>query len=120
MKISADFEGRDDEYDDETIRYYESLSSDDGYFYEVYVLIDGVTAAIIITDDGVSVDFKDSGESIHTNIVPKFLFGEQHSLTFAKIARIITILESTGTEGRKFSVLEMNSLYEQWKDKHGG
>ena len=44
MKITPDYQGRNDGYDNNTVRFYESID-DDGYFYECYVLIDSKPVA---------------------------------------------------------------------------
>lgn len=113
MKITPDYKGRNDGYDNHTVRFYESLD-DDSYFYELYVLIDGKKAAIIITDDGVSVDMI-TGESIHTNIVPERLYGKRKSLQWKHLSKILELVEGSEAEGRVFSKQEMEALYEQWK-----
>jgi hypothetical protein len=121
-KITPDFEGRDDEYDDDTIRYWES-HEDGEYYYELYVLVDGRVARIVVTNFGVSVDFKDEegqpSESIHTNIVPNRLFGETEKLSWNQLLKIVSILESIGIEGTKYSKKEMDEMYEKWKKLTG-
>jgi len=118
MKIKPHIEGREDDgYDNETIRYYESLD-DKGYFYELYVLIDGNYSAIIITEGGVSVEFREgpkSGASIHTNIIPENLFPNSKSLEWDQLCKIIKILEVSDLEGRFFSKKHMDDLFEEWK-----
>lgn len=47
MKITPDYNGRNDLYDKDTVRYYESLDND-GYFYEMYVMVDGVKSKIVL------------------------------------------------------------------------
>jgi hypothetical protein len=114
MLIKPDCEGRDDGYDNETFRYYENLS-EDGYFYEVYILVGEKKAAVVVTEDGVSVDFLESGKTIHTNIVPKAVFSGHERLTWRQIAHILVVLSNTELEGRSYSKEEMDSLYEVWK-----
>jgi len=114
MKFEVDYVGRNDGYDDETFRFYESVDAD-GYFYEVYVLIDKEKAAIAITDNGVSVDFM-SGSSIHTNIVPNKMFQGQKFLSWNQIAKILTVLENTDLEGVTYSKEQMESSFQEWKE----
>jgi len=104
---------KDDGYDDKTIRYYEEID-EDGYFYELYVLLDGVKAAIIILDEGVSVDFY-SGECNCTNIVPNRLFPNCKSLVWDQLYQIVKTLAKTGIEGRAYSKDEMEASYQKWK-----
>lgn len=106
-KISLDF-------DENTIGFYENID-DEGYFYELYVLIDDKKAAIIITDDGISIDFVD-GSCIHTNIVPNRLFPNMKSLPWKCLRKIIKILEDTGMEGKHYSAKEEEELYQKWVD----
>ncbi len=123
MKITPDYKGRDDEWtggseDKYTVRYYESIDSE-GYFYELYVNVDGIKSAIIITDDGVSIDYRAGsccGSSVHTNLVPRRLFGEKKELTWPYLKRIIRILESTDGEGRFYTKEEMRAQYQEWLD----
>jgi hypothetical protein len=112
MKITPDYKGRDDEYDDNTVRYYESINKK-GYFYELYVMIDDVKAKIIITNGGVSIDFVD-GRCVHTNIIPERLFKE-NELTWPKLRKIIRIIENTEAEGMVYSQEEMREKYILWK-----
>lgn len=122
MKIRPDYEGRNDEWtggpDDKlTVRYYEKVY-EDGYFYELYVMIDGVKSAIIITEGGVSIEWRSGPNcdaTIHTNIVPKQLFEGLERLTWPHLLKIIKIVESTGGEGLSYSREEMKELYERWK-----
>ena len=113
MKITPDFEGRNDDYDEKTIRYWDG-TDEEGYFYELYVLIDSKPAAIIVTDDGVSVDFA-SGECSHTNIIPKRLYGDQALLVWDQLFKIVQILEKTDIEGRLYSKKKQDNLYNLWK-----
>lgn len=113
MKITPDYKGRNDEYDNNTVRFYESID-DNSYFYELYVLIDGKKAAVIVTNSGVSVDYL-TGESVHTNIVPERLYGKRKSLKWKHLSKILEIIESTNGEGKIFSKQDMNALYEKWK-----
>lgn len=58
-------------------------------------MIDGRKAVIIITECGVSVDFRcgpKAGGSIHTNIVPK-------SLSWDQLIHILGVIEKTDIEG---------------------
>lgn len=122
MKIKADHEGRDDEYSKgphhkNTVRYWESID-EDGYFYELYVMIDGVKSAIIVTDDGVHIDWRagrNCGGTVHTNIVPRRLFGERKELDWSRLARILKILESTGGEGKSYTPKEMQEEFAEWQ-----
>ncbi len=119
MKIGVDLECYDGEnsegYDDDTIRFWESIG-DDGYFYELYVLIDGVRGAIHITDCGVDVNFR-SGGGFWTNIEPELIFGKCKSLTWEQIFFIIFILEKKSDQVivENYSKDEEKQLY-----KHSG
>ncbi len=103
----------DDDYDKNTVRYYTEID-DDGYFYECYVLVDGKKAAIVITDNGVNIDF-DSGECLGTNITPERLFPNDKSLSWKQIRKIIRILEKIDGEGKLHSKEYMDAKYEEWK-----
>lgn len=102
-----------DGYDEDTILYHEKVY-ENWYFYELYVLIDDKSAAIVITDNGVSVDFK-SGECTRTNITPKKLFPDSKSLSWKQISKILKVLKNTGIEGKLYSKDEMDALYQEWK-----
>lgn len=115
MKITPDHNNRDDSYDEKTVRYYESIDKE-GYFYEMYVLVDGKKAAVIVTDEGVSVDFT-SGVCVHTNIVPNRLFPGKKMLEWSKLHKILKILESTEMEGKVFSAKQMKDRYKKWKNE---
>ena len=104
---------RDDEYDNDTIRWYEE-NNKHGYFHELYVLIDDVKAAIVITNYGVSVNYL-TRESIHTNIIPERLFEGKKKLSWREVAKIVDILEKTGIEGKFYSKEEMESEYKLFK-----
>jgi hypothetical protein len=127
MKIRPDYKGRKDEWtgtpdDRTTVRYYESID-EEGYFYELYVMIDGVKSAIIITNDGVSIDFRGGpnvGGTIHTNIVPRRLFEGEKELTWDKLEKIIRIIEVTDGEGRSYTAAEMEGQYQQYLRETGG
>jgi len=106
----------DDEYDDETYRYWESPDRNEGYFYEIYILADGEEARVVITDYGVSVDFRVSGKSIHTNIVPNRLHPGVERLNWGHLERILRIVRDTDLEGKTFSKQEMDDQYQEWKD----
>lgn len=118
MKIMPDFEGRIDEYDDETIRYYEKID-EDGYFYELYVLVDGDKAAIHITDNGVSIEFL-WGDTIFTDITPNKIFPEAKELDWDKhIAYILWILKKEKMKTSRTSAEEMKELYYRWQRETG-
>lgn len=117
MKITPDYEGRNDGYDKKTVRYFGKASSK-GYFYELYVLVDGVKSAIIIDNYGVSVDFI-TGESIHTNIIPHKLFPGRQSLTWKHLRQIVNVLEGTSCEGKVYSRQQMETFYKEWKQRYG-
>ena len=112
MKILPDYKGRNDEFDENTIRYWEEID-EDGYFYELYILADGEQAAVIIMDNGVHLDYR-AGNSIHTNIVPGRLFPNQKELKWSQIAKILSLLEKTDAEGMGFSKTEMDRFYKKW------
>ncbi len=114
MIIKPDFEGRNDGYDDDTIRYYESID-DDGYFYECYVLVNDKKSRIVITDEGVSIDFKESGETLCTDIVPKDLFPDHTSLNWNQICKILIILKNERCISEMKSKKFMDDNYEEWK-----
>jgi hypothetical protein len=82
----------------------------------LYVIINDQKAAIIVTDDGVSVDFLVSEQTIHTNIVPKRIFGEREDLNWKRLRYIIHLLENTNLEGRLYSRAEMKKSFQTWKD----
>ncbi len=122
-KITADWQDRDDEYtgtpDDKiTVRYY-SKEDDDEYFYEMYVRVNGDQAAVVVTPHGVSVDFRESGETIHTNLVPMRMFPEHATLEWDQLNQILIVLRKTGIEGRVFSREEMEERFERWKKEEG-
>ena len=112
----GDYNKRVDEFDDDTVRFYESVKPD-GYFYELYVLVDGLKSRIIVTKDGVSVDFKESGETIHTNINPNRVFKNKVRLDWDDLLKIINFLEVTEIEGKKYSKKEMDDSYREYLEK---
>lgn len=88
---------------------------EEGYFYEIYVCLDGNEAEIIVTNEGVSIEFRNSKLGfITTNIKPNRLFPKLKKLEWKHLNRIITILESTGFEGRSYSEKESEELYRQF------
>jgi len=124
-KITADFEDRNDGYDDETVRYYEEIS-DRGYFYEVYVLIEGDKAKINITEEGVSVDFWDeeiqgANGSMMFKLTPNKLFPDRKFLEWENIEKIIKyvaiILDADNLNeiATYFTADEMDNFYKEWK-----
>ncbi len=113
MRITPDHKDRNDGYDKNTVRFYESLDKD-GYFYELYVLIDDRKARIIVVNEGVWVDFLE-GDSIHTNITPDRLFQNKKLLFWEQLLHIIKILEKTALEGKSYTANEMTELYEKWQ-----
>lgn len=129
-RITADWQDRDDEYTDTpdnetTVRYYANEEDADGYFYEMYVRVNGDQAAIIVTPNGVSIDFRESGESIHTNLVPTRMFPEHATLEWDQLNQILMVLRRTGIDGR-FDQERWNSddkrywtrwLRREWKEE---
>jgi hypothetical protein len=115
MRITPDYKGRDDEYDDDTVRYYEEVR-ENNYFYELYVMIDGIKSKIVVTKHGVIINSID-GSSIHTNIVPESLF-KANSLTWPNLLKIICIIEDIGAEGKRLSSKEMRNNYSNWKKEN--
>jgi hypothetical protein len=105
----------DSKYDD-TIRYWQTIDNY-GYYYELYVIVGNKKASIIITNDGVSIEFLRNKDSIHTNIVPCRLFPNQKELKWDNLIQIIKILEATGCEGKTYSAEEMNEFFEKFKDQ---
>jgi len=123
-RITADWQDRDDEYTDTpdnetTVRYYANEEDADGYFYEMYVRVNGDQAAIIVTPNGVSIDFRESGESIHTNLVPTRMFPEHATLEWNQLNQILMVLRRTGIEGRIYSREEMEERFRRWKEETG-
>lgn len=100
---------------DNIIRYYEELH-DDYYFYELYVVIDGIKSAIIVTKYGVSVDNLIIDSTIHTNIDPSKLYPEKKELSWNELNRIVILLQRTSCEGKSYSASEMRSAYNKWKN----
>lgn len=88
--------------------YSEELD-EEGYFYRISVVWRKRDGELIIAPDGVSLSF-DDGDSIHSNIIPRGLFGEVLKLTEEQLEKIILAL----VEGRPFSKKEMDDLYEYW------
>jgi len=104
--------------DDETFTYYEDVD-DQGYYYEIYAVVDGKRAAIVVWEASVHVDFV-TGENIATNITPGSLFPERTSLNWKHLARILVILATTGCEGKYKSREEMDKVFHQWLDSDEG
>jgi len=119
MEIKVDYEGRDDEhthagFHETTIRYWTNLS-DEGYYYELYVIAEGQVARIVITDRGVSIDFKDSHETISTDLDPEAIFGPQTELEWDKhLSYIVHLLQKDKFVGKRQSKEDMNELYERF------
>src|ERR1022692_743204 len=113
-KLTVDYKDKNDDYDKDTVRYYTKLY-EDGYFYELYMLYNGKKVAIIVTECGVSVDFRKSGKSIHTNIRPDKLFPGKSKLEWDDLHDIIDILEATDLEGKESSAKEMKKLHKELK-----
>lgn len=96
MNITPDYKNRNDEFDDDIIRYYENID-DNGYFYELYVIADGIKSAIVVTDYGVSIEFRSGekeGSVMNTEIVPKRLFPDKKKLSWNDLEQIIKIIEN--------------------------
>lgn len=108
MKITPDFEGRNDEYDDDTVRYYEEVN-DDGYFYELYVLIDGKKASISVTNSSITVYPTWAGE-VPTNMVPSQMFPDLKKLEWKHLRAVLRLLEISS-----MSLEEQDVLYQEWK-----
>ncbi len=111
----------DDDYDDQTIRYWEQ-HDEAGYFYELYVVIrsrhnkeiDRKRANIVITNEGVSLDIDTDPRTImHTNIVPQDLFPGKKRLEWDDMYAMVKILENTDLEGVSHNAKE---LYQKWVD----
>jgi len=108
MIIKPDPEGSNEP---NTFRYYEELTNE-GYYYEVYILADDEKACVFVTDDGVSVEFL-SGKVISTNITPQRLFPKHKSLEWdGELERIIKTLRDTDMEGQTFSPEEIQELHD--------
>ena len=111
MKITSNNENK--------LRYCAEIYNDD-YFYKVYVTINEIKAAIVITTDGVSVDILE-GESknsvIHTNIVPQKLFPQCKELNRNQLEKIVKIVENTGCEGKLYSPKDIKFTYNKWKNE---
>ena len=113
MEITADFKNRNDGLDDDVIRYFKN-ETDDSYFYELYVLIDGRKASVTVLSGGVSVDYQDAAcETIHTNINPGKIYPNHKKLTWDEIDSLIEILQNTGCEGKVYYRDEMEAMYQQ-------
>lgn len=110
-----------DEYDDNTIRYWEK-HNEEGYFYELYVVIhsrydkdiDKKRTNIVITPEGVSLDIDTDPKTIrHTNITPNTLFPNKKTLTWDDIMYMVEILENTDLEGVSYNAKE---LFQHWQN----
>lgn len=108
MKITSDNE------DSHVFDWNEDLSHEDDYFYELYVLIEGKEANIIITSYGVSIEFPN--KYITTNITPRKLFPNKDRLDWNDLSKIVWILEDTDLEGKSYSSQEMNDFLQYYKD----
>ena len=69
-------------------------------------------AIIMITDDGVSLEYTRSGEHVHTNLIPSKIFPNKKELNWNNIMRIVQTLEDINCEGKVFSAEEMKKFYE--------
>jgi hypothetical protein len=117
MKITPDYKDRNDGLDNDTVRYYESVD-EEGYFYELYVLLNGVKGAIIVTDAGVSVEYREGelgGCVIRTDIIPEDIFGDRKDLNWNRLNYILHLVENNKTNGWVLVSEEMDDLYEYWK-----
>lgn len=113
MEITADFKGFNDGLDDDVIRYWKN-ETEDGYIYELYVLIDSRKASITVLSGGISVDYQDAAcETVHTNIVPGKIYQDRSKLTWDELDSLIEILQNTGCEGKIYYRDEMEALYQQ-------
>lgn len=102
---------RSDSKFDDVIRYWQTVDNI-GYYYELYVLAGTKKAVIMITNDGVSVEYITSGDNIHTNLIPKRMFPNQKELSWSDITRIVKTLEAINCEGKVFSAEEMKKFFE--------
>ena len=117
MKIEADWEGRDDEWSNTpdhkiTVRFWEDPNKKNGYYYELYVMVDNRKAIIFITPDGVSIDFKDDGSCIFYALIPSEIFPELETLKWKHLHAIIKLLKQAKFE--KCSKDQMSDLYQKW------
>lgn len=103
----------DDEEDDQTIRYYSEIN-EEGYFYELYVMLNDTHAAIVVNKNGVSIDLS-SGESIFTSFEPNEFFNGKEELDWGDLCQIISYLERTNCRGQRVSAEQMESFYDEWK-----
>lgn len=99
--------------DDRTIRYCSEVN-EEGYFYELYVMLNDTHAAIVVTNNGVSIDFL-SGDSILTSFEPNEFFNGKEELDWEDLCRIIDYLDETNCKGRRFTSEQMESFYDEWK-----
>lgn len=94
--------------------YYEKVD-DEGYFYEVYALMNTRKVRIVITDNGVSIECKNKGDVIFTDIDPSMLFPNKKSLTWGDLSVILNKIDDRDHESEFTSGKKMNEMYEYWK-----
>lgn len=105
----------DDGCEEGTYRWCDE-TNEEGYYYEIYVVINDKEAKVIVTEFGVSIEFRDQ-TAIRTNIVPQRLFPEDKELDWGKLLKILDILEATNCEGKGRSKKQMDELYQQFLDE---
>lgn len=114
-KIKPDLKAYDGEgCEKNTIPYWEQID-EDGYFYELYVVIKKRRAAIHITDNGLDIEWRKGG-GLWTNIDPQNYFPGKKELDWDNILCLLKVLENMDFEGVAYSAEELESLYRKWKD----
>lgn len=79
---------------------YDELNYDGSYFYEIIGNLNTIPIVLLIASEMVRIDYLD-GRSIITNICPRGLFPKQKSLSIENLKKVVSILESTGFEGKR-------------------
>jgi hypothetical protein len=96
--------------------YDESVSAEiDRYFYDITFTLADHAHGVIITSDGVSIDWH-GGSSTSTNITPNKIFPNRNKLNESELIYIMDLLEEINFEGYIYNPTEMENYYQKWKD----
>ena len=99
--------------------YHEEID-DEGYSYEVYALMNTRKVRIVITESGVSIECKNSGDIIWTDIDPSQLFPDRKSLEWHDLAIILDKINDRDHESTYSSSDEMKKMFNKWETEVKG